>query len=198
MKKKTIVISALAALCCTVLAQKPEGGEKPHGGPRRGIHMHEGGMMPMASPLLRILVNPEVAEKLGLNEEQKAKLKELDKKRSTSHDAHDKMREAMRRQTALMDAGKIDESALMATIDEVFALRKAMAKEEAKSLIAIKSILTPEQVKKANEELKDGSYGHGGGMHRGTHGERHGAHGDHQGQRGGHRRRPSGGKNMSL
>ena len=154
--------------------------------------------MPMGSPLLRILANPEAAEKLGLSEEQKAKLKELGKKRSVARDAHEKMREAMRRQNALMEADKIDESALMAAIDEVFALRKAMAKEQAKSLIAIKSILTPEQAKKASEELKDGSYGPGGGMHRGMRGERHGAHGDHQGPRGGQRRRPGGGRDMSL
>lgn len=198
MKRKTIMTCALAALCCTALAQKPEGGERPHGGSRRGMHMREGGMMPMGSPLLRLLANPEAAEKLGLSEEQKAKLKELDKKRSASRDAHDKMREAMRRQTTLMEADKIDESALMAAIDEVFALRKAMAKEQAKNLIAIKSILTPEQVKKANEELKDGPYGHGGGMHRETHGERRGAHGDQQGPRGGQRRRPGGGRNTSL
>ena len=188
---------AIAALCCAAFAQRPEGGDRQPGGPRRGMHMREGGMMPMGSPLLRILANPEAAEKLGLSEEQKAKLKELDKKRLASRDARDEMREAMRRQTTLMEAEKIDESALMAAIDEVFALRKAMAKEQAKTLIAIKSILTPEQAKKASEELKGGSYGPGGGMHRGTRGERHGTHGDHQGPRGGQRRRP-GGRNMSL
>ena len=42
----------------------------------------------------------------------------------------------------------------MAAIDEVFELRKAMAKDQAKRVIAVKSILTPEQVAKAHEEMK--------------------------------------------
>ena len=171
--------------------------------------------MSMSSPLLRYLSNPEAAEKLGLTEEQKTKLKALDKGRSASYDAQDKMRAAMRRQMALMEAEKIDEAALMAAIDEVCALRKTVAKEQAKRLIAVKSILTPEQVRKANEEAKSGSYehgergghgergehgergGHGGGMHRGMHGERRGGSGDHQGHHGGQRRRPGGGRSRS-
>ena len=64
------------------------------------------------------------------------------------------MREAVQKQTQLMQADKIDESAVMAAIDEVFELRKAMAKEQTKQVIAMKSILTPEQISKAKEEMK--------------------------------------------
>ena len=42
----------------------------------------------------------------------------------------------------------------MKAIDEVFELRKEMAKEQAKRVIAVKSILTPEQIAKAHEEMK--------------------------------------------
>ncbi|MBR3922042.1 MAG: hypothetical protein IKJ45_02935 [Kiritimatiellae bacterium] len=58
------------------------------------------------------------------------------------------------KQLDLMKAEKINEAAVMAAIDEVFELRKAMAKEQAKRVIAVKSVLTPEQVKKAHEEMK--------------------------------------------
>ena len=58
------------------------------------------------------------------------------------------------KQLDLMKAEKIDEAAVMAAIDEVFELRKAMAKEQAKRLIAVKTVLTPEQVAKAHEEMK--------------------------------------------
>jgi Spy/CpxP family protein refolding chaperone len=138
------------------------------------MQMRDGGMMPMASSLLRIVMNPDAAEKLGLSEEQKTKLKALDKGRSAMREHMEKIREAMRKQTALIEADKIDEAAVMASIDEVFSLRKEMAKEQMKRLIAVKSILTPEQIKKANEEMKDMPRERGEGMRRGSGGGHHG------------------------
>ena len=101
MKMKTIVAGALALFCCATFAQEHERGGRSFGGPRRGMHMREGGMhmgeggmMSAGSPLLRYLSNPDAAEKLGLSEEQKTKLKALDKGRSASYDAQDKVRAA--------------------------------------------------------------------------------------------------------
>ena len=51
-------------------------------------------------------------------------------------------------------AEKIDEAAVMATLDEVFAARKEVAKHQMKRLIVVKSILTPEQVKMATEAFR--------------------------------------------
>lgn len=105
-----------------------------------------------ADPIARMVSNPRFAEKLNLTEEQKAKLEELNKtQRESGRVNRTKMSEAMKRQMALMTAENIDESAVMASIDEVFALRCAMAKDQVKRVIAIKNILTPEQIKKANE-----------------------------------------------
>jgi Spy/CpxP family protein refolding chaperone len=98
--------------------------------------------------------NPAVAEKIGLSDEQKAKLNELKGDREANRAAQDKVRAATMKQLDLMKAEKIDEGAVMAAIDEVFELRKAMAKDQAKRVIAVKSILTPEQVAKAHEEMK--------------------------------------------
>ena len=105
-----------------------------------------------ADPIARMVSNPRFAEKLNLTEEQKTKLEELNKtQRENGKINRAKMGEAMKRQMALMTAEKIDESKVMASIDEVFALRCAMAKDQVKRVIAVKNILTPEQIKKANE-----------------------------------------------
>lgn len=106
----------------------------------------------VADPIARMVSNPRFAEKLNLTEEQKTKLEELNKtQREGMKEKRIKMSEAMKRQMDLMNAEKIDESKVMASIDEVFALRCAMAKDQVKRVIAVKNILTPEQIKKANE-----------------------------------------------
>lgn len=105
-----------------------------------------------ADPIARMVSNPKFAEKLNLTEEQKAKLEELDKtQRENGKINRAIMGDAMKRQMDLMNAEEIDESKVMASIDEVFALRCAMAKDQVKRVIAVKNILTPEQIKKANE-----------------------------------------------
>ena len=152
---KSLIMVAIAALSCLAFAEgAPEGGPRPEGG-RRGLR--GGGMGPMMGgmdPIVRMVSNPAVAEKLGLSEEQKTKLKELKGDNQSNREAQKKVREATMKQLELMKAEKIDEAAVMAAIDEVFELRKAMAKEQAKRVIAVKSVLTPEQVAKAHEEMK--------------------------------------------
>ncbi len=153
---KMLMMVAVAALSCVAFAEGPEGGARPEGG-RRGFGPRDGGMGPMMGgmdPIVRLVSNPAVAEKLGLSDEQKAKLKELKGDNEANRETQKKVREATMKQVELMKAEKIDESAVMAAIDEVFELRKAMAKEQAKRVIAVKSVLTPEQVKMAHEEMK--------------------------------------------
>ena len=154
---KSLIIVAVAALSCVAFADGgPEVGARPEGG-RRGFGPREGGMGPMMGgmdPIVRMVSNPAVAEKIGLSDEQKAKLNELKGDKEANRAAQDKVRAATMKQLDLMKAEKIDEGAVMAAIDEVFELRKAMAKEQAKRVIAVKSVLTPEQVKKAHEEMK--------------------------------------------
>ena len=154
---KSLIIVAVAALSCVAFADGgPEGGARPEGG-RRGFGPREGGMGPMMGgmdPIVRMVSNPEVADKIGLSDEQKAKLKELKGDREANRAAQEKVRAATMKQLDLMKADKVDEAAVMAAIDEVFELRKAMAKEQAKRVIAVKSVLTPEQVAKAHEEMR--------------------------------------------
>ena len=192
---KSLVMTVVAAICCVALAQGPEGEGpgregRPGGrqmGERRGPGMRPGGMMPgmmpgMGDPLLRAVSNPRAAEKLGLTEEQKAKIKELSDGGRNNREVQKKVREATTKQLDLMKADKIDEAAVMAAIDEVFELRKQMAKDQAKRVIAIKSILTPEQIAKAHEDMKKMFEG------RGDRGPRQGGmKGDRRGPKGGDR-----------
>ena len=153
---KSIIMVAVAALSCVAFAEgAPEGGARPEGG-RRGFGHREGmgPMMGVMDPIVRIVANPAIAEKIGLSDAQKAKLNELKKVPEGARESQKKVHAAVEKQIELMKAEKIDEAAVMAAIDEVFELRKAMAKEQAKRVIAVKSILTPEQVKKAHEEMK--------------------------------------------
>lgn len=155
MKKLTTVV-AVAALCCAAFGEGEGAAQAParREGPRPSPMMRaDGGAMAM-EPILRMAMNPKSAEKLGITEEQAAKLKALGPAATANRAATDKVRDAMHRQTALMSAEKIDEKAVMASIDEVFELRKEMAKAQAKRVIAVRSILTPEQIQKATEELK--------------------------------------------
>lgn len=157
---RSLIVAAVAALCCVASSYGQEGGARPEGG-RRGFGPREGmgpmmGMMGGMDFLSRAVSNPAVADKLGLSEEQKAKIKEASGAPEANREAQKKIRDASMKQAELMKAEKIDEAAVMAAIDEVFELRKAVAKEQAKRTIAIKSVLTPEQVKKAQEELRNG------------------------------------------
>ena len=81
----------------------------------------------MADPIVRIATNPQMSEKLGLSDEQKAKLKELRGRGRANGELQKKVREATEKQARLLNAEKIDEAAAMNAVDEVFELRKEMA-----------------------------------------------------------------------
>ena len=98
-------------------------------------------MMGGMDPIVRMVSNPAIAEKLGLSDEQKAKLKEIKGDNEANREAQKKAREATMKQVELMKAEKVDEAAVMAAIDEVFELRKAMAKEQAKRVIAVLALV---------------------------------------------------------
>lgn len=186
---KKLMMMAVAALCCVALADGPEGGPRRPGGPgfrggMGGMRHHEMGMDPIAIAVMR----PRIVEKLGLSDEQKEKLKAVTDRVKDSRESTDsKVREATMKEINLMKAEKVDEAAVMKAIDEVFELRKQMAKEQARRVIEIKSILTPEQITKAREEMRAGfaARGERGGRSDGPRGGREGRrHGQRRGGRG--------------
>ena len=166
---KKLMMIAVAALCCVVLADGPERGERRPGGPRGGMggmRHHEMGMDPIVFAVSR----PQVVEK---------KLKAVTDRAKDGSEGMRKVREATMKQFDLMKADKVDEAAVMKAIDEVFELRKQMAKDQVRRVIEIKAILTPEQIAKAREEMKSGFEA------RGDRGPRHGGpRGGRDGRRG--------------
>lgn len=145
---KSIVAVAVVVLAGAVLAQGPGMGRRPFGGPA-------GEAGPSADgPLVRLVSNAKVAEKIGLKAEQIASIKGIAKEqRQASKDLRARMRAAMQKQAELLRAEKVDEAAVMAAIDELFEVRKEMAKVQTRQVIRVKALLTPEQITAAMEEL---------------------------------------------
>ena len=168
---KRLVVVAVAAMCCAAFAEGPEGAAPREGGHRPWAGPRDFGMG--FDPIVRIVSNPAIVDKLGLSEEQQDKLKAVGKSGGNVRANQKKVREATMRQDELMKADKVDEAEVMKAIDEVFELRKEMAKEQARRVVAIKSILTPEQIAKAREEMKSfaGSRGKGRGPRGGERGK---------------------------
>lgn len=143
---KTLMILIASALTTVAFAENPA----PQRGNMKGRFNGMGGAMGTGGdPVLRIATNPMLAEKIGLNDEQKAKLKEVTGDSAQMRAMQKKISEGMKRQAELLKAEKIDEAAVMSAIDEVFETRKEIAKNQTKQLIAVRSILTPEQIEKA-------------------------------------------------
>ncbi len=176
--KKLMIAAVTAILSAAVFADEPaQGANEVEKKPGRQLRMREGGFgmrareggMGMRSreggfgmaggaindPIVRAVMNPKVAEGIGLSDEQKAKLAEFKGGRGANRELQKKVGEGMKRQMELLQAETIDEAAVMASIDEVFEVRKQMAKEQTKRLIAIRSVLTPEQIKKARELMNE-------------------------------------------
>lgn len=161
---KKIMTIAIAALACVALAEGPEAGSK-FMGPRRGgpggpgTHgprmAERGGGVPN-DPAVAAVMNPKVVEKLGLSDEVKAKIKKLDAdSKAALATMQKKTRDVMEKQAKLMREVKPDEAAVMSVIDELFELRKEMAKTQTRRMIEIKSLLTPEQLEAATAAMKE-------------------------------------------
>lgn len=188
---KKLMMIAVAALCCVALADGPEreGSRRPGGpfGGMGGMRHPEMGMDPIVFAVSR----PKIVEKLGLSDDQKEKLKTVTDRAKEGRESMKKVREATMKQFELMKAEKVDEAAVMKAIDEVFELRKQMAKDQVRRVIEIKLILTPEQIAKAREEMR-ANFAARGGRPEGPRGERGGRHdgprGGREGRRHGQRR----------
>ena len=190
---KKLMMIAVAALCCVALADGPERGERRpggHFGGMGGMRHHEVGMDPIVFAVSR----PKIVEKLGLSDDQKEKLKAVTDRAKEGRESMKKVREATMKQFELMKAEKVDEAAVMKAIDEVFELRKEIAKEQVRRVIEIKSILTPEQIAKAREEMRE-NFAARGGRPDGPRGERGGRPDGPRGGREGRRHGPRRGGN---
>ena len=112
------------------------------------------GNMPPIEPVLRAAQNPKLAEKLGITAEQVARLKALADEKGSMKELQEKVRKGMERQAELLKAGTVDEAAVMAALDEVWEARKAIAKRQTQRLIAVRKVLSEEQIGKVREAMK--------------------------------------------
>lgn len=152
---KTLMVLVVAALSAVAFAEEPAPQHPGRKGPFGGQQNRFMGMGMGADPVLRITTNPMLAEKIGLSDEQKAKIKAVMGDSRQTYDLQKKIKEGMKRQTELLGASTIDEAAVMSAIDEVFEARKTIAKNQTKQIIAVRSILTPEQIEKAKSAAKE-------------------------------------------
>jgi Spy/CpxP family protein refolding chaperone len=104
----------------------------------------------------RILNSPEVAERLGLTQEQistiKASLDELsaEQKKLTSE-----LEASGVEQAKLLTADSVDETALMAAVDKSSKIRGDLAKLRIKRLLIVKKALTVEQIQKVKDLVQE-------------------------------------------
>ena len=146
---KCLMMMVVATVSLVALAREPaaEGAARPRGGRMAMV----GG--PSIEPVLRAAMNPKLAEKASITEEQVAKLKVIADEKGALKTLHEKVRKGTDRQVELLKAEKIDEAAVMAAIDETWDAKKEVAKYQTKRLIAVKSILSAEQIEKIRETL---------------------------------------------
>ena len=147
---KSLMTMLVAAVSLVALAQEPaaEGAARPRG----GRVATDGGRS--IEPVLRSAMNPKIAEKAAITEEQVAKLKVLADEKGALKTFREKVRQGTERQVELLKAEKVDEAAVMAALDEVWDAKKEVAKYQTKRLIAVKSILSSEQIEKIRDALK--------------------------------------------
>ena len=167
---KCLMTVLVAAVSLAAFAQEPaaEGAARP----RSGRAAMGGGQS--IEPVLRAAMNPKIAEKAAITEEQVEKLKALAGEKDTLKALHEKVRKGTERRVELLKAEKIDEAAVMAAIDGAWDAKKEVAKFQTKRLIAVKSILSAEQIEKIRDALKakrdgrqKGARGEGKGRRRG-------------------------------
>jgi Spy/CpxP family protein refolding chaperone len=144
---------------------------------RGGRHGFGGG-----DHLMRMAEDPRVRQYLGLTDEQVGRLHKIGidaEKASVQTRADMQLRHIELRE--LLRADNPDHDAIMRKLDEVNAVQGKMQKQGVETLLAARSVLTPEQLKKIKTFMED----RGGGLGRGPMMERRGGMGRPPGHPGG-------------
>lgn len=153
--------------------QARSGGERWGGPGEHRMGMHRGGRPGFGGGhgfghgggLARMAENPRVREYLGLTDDQVKRLHTLGveaEKASVQTRADMQLRHIELRE--LMRADNPDQSAIMAKIDEVNALRGKMEKDRVQTMLSARGVLTPDQIKKLKTFMENrgaGGMGHG-------------------------------------
>ena len=108
--------------------------------------------------------NPQVAEQLGLTADQKKKMDDIfQQHRMKLIDLHAAVQKAELTMEPLVAADQPDVTKIEAQIDKVATARAELEKNNARMLLAIRGVLTPEQFQKLQAHAGRGGRGPGGG-----------------------------------
>ena len=104
--------------------------------------------------------NPEFAQKLGLTAEQQKKMEDIFiQSRVQLIDLHASLEKQQLLLEPLMNANPIDQARAAAQIDKIADTRASLEKTNAKMLLSIRGVLTPEQWTKLRERHADWHHG---------------------------------------
>lgn len=106
--------------------------------------------------LLHAVQNPEVAETLGLSDEQKARIADMiaDLRKQRVRLQAD-LEIAAIEQVRLLAAPEVNEAAVLAGVEKTGAIRTELAKLEIRPMIGIRKILSAEQLQKARALVRE-------------------------------------------
>lgn len=157
------VMAVLVAGQLIAVAQEPVVGPVGKEGGRMGLRPPRDGMPGMGGDVAmeqgmlgRFLMNPKAAEDLGLTPEQVKTLKEQSEPLRTEMESLRKeLEQASMEQAKLLTGDSVEEDALMAAVEKTGAARLKMAKLAMRQLLVVKRTLTPEQVAKAREMVRE-------------------------------------------
>jgi Spy/CpxP family protein refolding chaperone len=148
--KSTILAAALAAGGLLAVAQPGPGGPGT-GGPGAGFGEHRPPMERMLGPRGahgRWWNDPDVIEKLNLNDDQRKAMDDiLQKHREKLIDLHANVDKAELAMQPLMSDDQPNEAAVLAQIDKIAQARAELEKANARFLLALRAKLTPDQWK---------------------------------------------------
>jgi len=146
----------------------------PPGQPRDGGQMRRPGGMPRpgAPPMERGMGgwwnNPELVQKLGIGADQIKKIDDIvQQHRLKLIDLNATLQKAETIMEPLMGADQPDEAKIVAQIDKVAQARAELEKANARMLLGVRQVLTPEQWKKLREEQPRPGAGRGQGRGQG-------------------------------
>ena len=161
------------ALAQGVPPAPPAGGGQPGpppDPPRAGRQMRRDGMPPrpgrppMERAMPRWWNNPQLVEKLGVSQDQIKKMDDIfQQHRLKLIDLNASLQKAEATMEPLMAADQPDEAKIVAQIDRVAQARAELEKANARMLLGIRQVLTPDQWKKLQQERPGAAQGPGRG-----------------------------------
>jgi Spy/CpxP family protein refolding chaperone len=108
--------------------------------------------------------NPQVAEQLALSADQKKKMDDIfQQHRMKLIDLNATVQKAELTMEPLVAADQPDEAKIVAQIDKVAQARADLEKQNARMLLGIRGVLTPEQYQKLQAHARPGGRGQMGG-----------------------------------